>query len=75
MPARRQGFRQDRGSPFGSDSNVTSGVISAVDRDIMESPFDDYLQTDAAINHGNSGGPLFNMAGEVIGMTSVIFLA
>jgi serine protease Do len=61
------------GSPFGFDNSVTSGIISAVNRDIMESPFDDYLQTDASINHGNSGGPLFNLSGEVIGMNSVIF--
>ena len=61
------------GSPFGFDNTVTSGIISALNRDIMESPFDDYLQTDAAINHGNSGGPLFNMDGEVIGMNSIIF--
>ena len=61
------------GSPFGFDNTVTSGIVSALNRDIMESPFDDYLQTDAAINHGNSGGPLFNLSGEVIGMTSVIF--
>ena len=52
---------------------MTSGIVSSVNRDIMESPFDDYIQTDAAINHGNSGGPLFNMAGEVVGMTSVLF--
>ena len=61
------------GSPFGFDTSVTSGIVSAVNRDIMESPFDDYIQTDAAINHGNSGGPLFNIHGEVIGMNSVIF--
>jgi serine protease Do len=61
------------GSPFGFDNTVTAGIVSAVNRDIMESPFDDYLQTDAAINHGNSGGPLFNLAGEVVGMNSVIF--
>jgi serine protease Do len=61
------------GSPFGFDTSVTAGIVSAVNRDIMESPFDDYIQTDAAINHGNSGGPLFNLAGEVIGMNSVIF--
>jgi serine protease Do len=61
------------GSPFGFDSSVTAGIISAVNRDIMESPFDDYFQTDVATNQGNSGGPLLNMAGEVIGMNSVIF--
>jgi serine protease Do len=61
------------GSPFGFDNSVTAGIISAANRDVMESPFDDYLQTDAAINHGNSGGPLFNTSGEVIGMNSLIF--
>jgi serine protease Do len=61
------------GSPFGFDNTVTSGIISALNRDIMESPFDDHSQTDAAINHGNSGGPQFNMAGKVIGMNSIIF--
>jgi serine protease Do len=61
------------GSPFGFDNSVTAGIVSAVNRDIMESPFDDYIQTDAAINHGNSGGPLFNLKGEVVGMNSVIF--
>jgi S1-C subfamily serine protease len=61
------------GSPFGFDNTVTSGIISALHRDIMESPFDDHMQTDTAINHGNSGGSVFNMAGEIIGMTSVIF--
>ena len=61
------------GSPFGFHASVSSGIVSAVDRDIMVSPFDDYIQTDAAINHGNSGGPLFNIAGEVIGMNSVLF--
>jgi serine protease Do len=61
------------GSPFGFDNSVTTGVVSSVNRDIMESPFDDYIQTDAAINHGNSGGPLFNAAGEVVGMNSVLF--
>jgi serine protease Do len=61
------------GSPFGFDNTVTAGIVSSVNRDIMESPFDDYIQTDAAINHGNSGGPLFNMAGEVVGMNSVLF--
>jgi serine protease Do len=61
------------GSPFGFDNSATAGIVSAVNRDIMESPFDDYIQTDAAINHGNSGGPLFNLQGEVVGMNSVIF--
>ncbi len=61
------------GSPFGLDNTATAGIVSALNRDIMESPFDDYIQIDAAINHGNSGGPLFNLAGEVIGMNSVIY--
>jgi serine protease Do len=61
------------GSPFGFDNTVTHGIVSAVNRDIMESPFDEYIQTDAPINHGNSGGPLFNLAGEVVGMNSVLF--
>jgi serine protease Do len=61
------------GSPFGFDNTVTAGVVSSVNRDIMETPFDDYIQTDAAINHGNSGGPLFNTNGEVVGMNSVLF--
>jgi serine protease Do len=61
------------GSPFGFDQSVTAGIISGVDRNIMESPFDDYIQTDATINHGNSGGPLFNVSGKVIGMNSVLF--
>ena len=61
------------GSPFGFDGSVTAGIISAVNRDIRESPFDDYIQTDAMTNHGNSGGPLFNLAGEIIGMNSVLF--
>ncbi|HEX4368624.1 MAG TPA: trypsin-like peptidase domain-containing protein [Rhodopila sp.] len=61
------------GSPFGFDQSVTAGIVSGVNRNIMESPFDDYIQTDATINHGNSGGPLFNVSGEVIGMNSVLF--
>jgi serine protease Do len=62
------------GTPFGLfDTSVSSGIVSGVNRDIMESPFDDYIQTDAAINHGNSGGPLFNLEGEVIGMNSVLY--
>ena len=60
------------GSPFGLYNSVTTGIISAVNRDMMESPFDDYFQTDAATNQGNSGGPLLNLAGEAIGMNSVI---
>jgi serine protease Do len=61
------------GSPLGFDSTATVGIVSAVNRDIQESPFDDYVQTDAAINHGNSGGPLFNLAGQVVGMNSILF--
>jgi serine protease Do len=61
------------GSPFGLGGTVTVGVLSARSRDIRTGPYDDYLQTDAAINQGNSGGPLFNQAGEVIGVNTAIF--
>ncbi len=61
------------GTPFGLDQTVTVGVISARGRDIGSGPFDDFLQIDAPINRGNSGGPAFNLAGEVIGVNSAIF--
>ncbi|HYH71279.1 MAG TPA: Do family serine endopeptidase [Methyloceanibacter sp.] len=60
------------GNPFGLGGTVTVGVISATKRDINAGPYDDFLQTDAAINRGNSGGPLFNMEGEVIGVNTAI---
>ena len=53
------------GNPFGLSSTLTVGVISALARDIRSGPFDAYIQTDASINRGNSGGPLFNLDGEV----------
>jgi serine protease Do len=61
------------GNPFGLGGTVTQGIISARARDIQSGPYDDYLQTDASINRGNSGGPMFNMAGEVIGVNTAIF--
>jgi serine protease Do len=61
------------GNPFGFGGSVSAGIISARGRDINSGPFDDYLQTDAAINRGNSGGPMFNMEGEVIGINTAIF--
>ena len=61
------------GNPFGLGNTVTSGIVSAVGRDINAGPYDEFIQTDAAINRGNSGGPLFNNAGEVIGMNTAIF--
>jgi len=61
------------GNPFGLGGTVTAGIISARGRDINSGPYDDYLQTDASINRGNSGGPMFNMAGEVIGINTAIF--
>ena len=61
------------GNPLGLGGSVTRGIVSALDRDIRETPYDDFIQTDAAINHGNSGGPLYNEQGEVIGMNTVIF--
>ena len=60
------------GNPFGLGGTLTVGVVSAKHRDINSGPFDDYLQTDAAINKGNSGGPLFNMQGEVVGVNTAI---
>src|SRR6202035_633762 len=61
------------GNPFGLGGTVTSGIISATARDIHSGPDDDYLQTDASINRGNSGGPMFNLAGEVIGINTAIY--
>jgi len=61
------------GNPFGLGGTVTAGIVSARSRDINNGRYDDFLQTDAAINRGNSGGPLFNMAGEVIGINTAIF--
>jgi serine protease Do len=60
------------GNPFGLGGSVSVGIISAKQRDINTGPYDDFLQTDAAINRGNSGGPLFNMDGEVIGVNTAI---
>ena len=61
------------GNPFGLGGTVTAGIISARQRDINAGPYDDFLQTDASINRGNSGGPMFNMDGEVIGIATAIF--
>ncbi len=58
------------GNPLGLSSTVTVGVVSALNRDINDTMIDDYIQTDAAINRGNSGGPLFNVRGEVVGVNS-----
>ena len=60
------------GNPFGLGGTVTVGIVSARNRDINAGPYDDFIQTDAAINRGNSGGPLFNMYGEVIGINTAI---
>ncbi|PZP54573.1 MAG: serine protease [Micavibrio aeruginosavorus] len=61
------------GNPFGLGGTVTSGIISARARDINSGPYDDFIQTDASINRGNSGGPMFNLKGEVIGINTAIF--
>ncbi len=61
------------GNPFGLGGTVTAGILSATARDIGQGPYDAFLQTDASINQGNSGGPLFNMAGRVIGINTAIF--
>ena len=61
------------GNPFGLGSTVTAGIVSARNRDIAAGPYDDFIQTDAPINRGNSGGPLFDMDGNVVGVNSAIF--
>jgi serine protease Do len=61
------------GNPYGLGGTVTAGIISARARDIQSGPYDDFLQTDAAINRGNSGGPMFNTQGEVIGVNTAIY--
>ncbi|TPQ49797.1 hypothetical protein C2U72_16670, partial [Prosthecomicrobium hirschii] len=61
------------GNPFGLGGSVTAGIISARGREIGAGPYDDFLQIDAPINRGNSGGPTFNLAGEVVGMNTAIF--
>ncbi len=61
------------GNPFGLGGTVTAGIVSARGRDIHQGQYDDFIQTDAAINRGNSGGPLFNMDGQVIGINTAIF--
>ncbi len=61
------------GNPFGLGGSVTAGIISARGRDIRQGLYDDFIQTDAAINRGNSGGPLFNLNGEVIGINTAIY--
>jgi serine protease Do len=61
------------GNPFGLGGTVTAGIVSARSRDIGSGPYDDYLQIDASINKGNSGGPAFNLEGEVVGVNTAIF--
>jgi serine protease Do len=61
------------GNPFGLNGTVTAGILSGLGRDINAGPYDEFLQTDASINRGNSGGPLFNASGEVIGINTAIF--
>ncbi len=61
------------GNPFGLSSTVTTGIVSAKGRNISQGPYAEFIQTDAAINKGNSGGPLFNMQGEVVGVNSAIY--
>ena len=60
------------GNPLGIGTSVSGGIVSGLNRNVADSPYDDYIQTDAAINHGNSGGPLFDMEGRVIGMNTAL---
>jgi serine protease Do len=61
------------GNPFGLSNSVTAGIVSSIGRDVGEGPYNDFIQIDAPINRGNSGGPTFDISGQVIGMNSMIF--
>ena len=61
------------GNPFGLGGTVTAGIVSANGRDIGEGPYDDFVQIDAPVNRGNSGGPAFDTSGQVIGVTTAIY--
>ena len=61
------------GNPFGLGGTVTAGIVSARGRDIGSGPYDDFMQIDAAVNRGNSGGPTFNLKGEVVGVNTAIY--
>ena len=61
------------GNPLGLGISVSAGIVSALNRDIQDTPFDNYIQTDAAINHGNSGGPLVDLNGEVVGVDTALY--
>jgi serine protease Do len=61
------------GNPFGLGGTVTAGIVSALGRDLQEGPYDDFIQVDAPINRGNSGGPTFNLSGQVIGINTAIY--
>jgi serine protease Do len=60
------------GDPLGIGTSVSAGIVSGLHRDVQDSPYDNYIQTDAAINHGNSGGPLFDMEGHVVGVNTAL---
>jgi serine protease Do len=61
------------GNPLGIGMSVTAGIVSALNRDIADTPYDHFIQTDAAINHGNSGGPMFNSEGELVGLNTALY--
>ncbi|RUY13662.1 trypsin-like serine protease, partial [Mesorhizobium sp. M7A.F.Ca.CA.001.13.2.1] len=61
------------GNPFGLGGTVTAGIVSARGRDIGAGPYDDFIQIDASVNRGNSGGPTFNLNGQVVGINTAIF--
>lgn len=63
------------GNPVGIGTSVSAGIISGLNRNLMNTPFDDYIQTDAAINHGNSGGPVINHNGNVVGIATILITA